>query len=87
MPGRCDSVFVIILDTMYFVVSQKNLEIRKSKKRENVVYNNYNSIIDYIFGHYSRSLSLCLIYPFSPRTSTHADPIETKDTYIQAPYM
>ena len=34
--GRCDSVIIIILDTMYFVVSQKNLEIRKSKKRENV---------------------------------------------------
>ena len=25
--GRCDSVIIIILDTMYFVVSQKNLEI------------------------------------------------------------
>ena len=36
MPGRCDSVFVIILDTMYFAVSQKNLEIRKCEKRENV---------------------------------------------------
>ena len=29
MPGRCDSVFVIILDTMYFVVSQKKSRIRK----------------------------------------------------------
>ena len=25
--GRCDSVIIIILDTMYFVVSQKSLEI------------------------------------------------------------
>ena len=27
--GRCDSVIIIILDTMYFVVSQKSLEIQK----------------------------------------------------------
>ena len=31
MPGRCDSVFVIILDTMYFVVSQKSLEYENAK--------------------------------------------------------
>ena len=30
--GRCDSVIIIILDTMYFVVSQKSLEIQKIKK-------------------------------------------------------
>ena len=30
--GRCDSVIIIILDTMYFVVSQKSLEIQKINK-------------------------------------------------------
>ena len=77
MPGRCDSVFVIILDTMYFVVSQKNLEIRKSKKRENIVYNNYNSIIDYIYLDIIAEASLSVSYIRSLLAPVHT-PIRSK---------